>query len=108
MSDANGIGDPEPRTSDKIYFWLGGSLPDTFSAWARARIRSTWFPLRRMVPVIVVAAMWFAFSLDSDRSLGYRLSLAGLPILIALVGTFMFRDRMRRRELRRYQTREVD
>ena len=105
MRDAQGTSHPEPTTLDKVHFWMGGSIPNTFNAWAQERIRSKWFPLRRMVPVVVTAALWFVFALASDRSLTYLLLVATLPIFIGLPATFVFRDRLRRRALRRYQTR---
>ncbi len=83
-------------------------MPNTFNAWAQERIQSPWFPLRRMVPIVVVAAMAFAFSLGEGESPAYVLVVASLPVLIGLVGVFVFRDRMRRRALRRYRIPGVD
>ncbi len=108
MSDTRDTSNTEPSMPHKIHFWLGGSLPSTFSRWVQERIRSRWFPLRRIVPVVVVAAMWFAFSLDSGRSPTYLLVVASLPILLAVVAVFALRDRIRRRDLQRYQTPGVD
>lgn len=98
------VGDrPEPATLDKIHFWMGGSLPNTFSAWAQEQIGSPWFPLRRMVPAIVTAVLWVALASVSGRSLTHLLLVVSLPMSLALAGVFVFRDRLRRRELRRYR-----
>lgn len=102
MRDAPRTGPPEPTTSDKIHFWMGGSLPNTFGAWAREQIRSRWFPLRRMVPTVATAMLCVALASGSSKSLTYLLLVTSLPLTIALVGVFVFQDRMRRRELRRY------
>jgi hypothetical protein len=108
MRDAHGTGHLEPSTSDKVYFWLGRPIPNVFSAWAEQRIRSKWFPLRGIPLVVVMTVIWFAVALVSGRSRTYLLQIASLPILVALAANFLFRDRMRRRELRRYQTRDMD
>ena len=49
MKDAQ-TGQADPTTADKLWFWMGGSLPSAFSAWVEGQIRSRWFPLRRMGP----------------------------------------------------------
>jgi hypothetical protein len=108
MNPAQGTSYPEPKTPDKIRFWLGGSVPLAFDAWARDRIRSRWFPLRRMAPAAATAVMWIALNSISGRGLGYPLLTVALPLLLALVGVYVFRDRMRRRELRRYGAPGVD
>lgn len=105
MSDAVQTGHPEPPTSGKVRFWLGGSLPGAFSVWAEGQIRSPWFPLRRMVPAVVVAAMSVALASFSGRSLTPLLGTASLALSVALIAVFAFRERVRRRELRRYRVR---
>lgn len=103
MSNAQGTSHPEPATPDKIYFWLGGRLPNTFNAWVEEEIRSKWFPLRRMTPAALTVVTWIAVVLASERSLTYLLLVAAVPILLGVVASFLFRDRLRRRALRRYQ-----
>lgn len=61
-----------------------------------------------MAPVVAVALIWVVFSLDSGKRLADLLQAASLPVLIALIGVFVFQDHMRRRELRRYRMPDVD
>ena len=101
-------GHPEPTTADKIHFWLGGSLHSTFYAWAQERIRSRWFPLWRTVPLVLTALTCSAIALVGGRSLAYVLLAAAFAISIGLAASFLFRDRLRSRALRRYPRREAD
>lgn len=107
MKDAQ-TGQADPTTADKLWFWMGGSLPSAFSAWVEGQIRSRWFPLRRMAPAVVTAVLWVTISLVSGRSLTYVLLGATLAISIGLAASFVFRDRLRSRALRRYRIPRAD
>lgn len=93
----------EPALAEKIRFWLGGSLPDVFGPWVLDRVQSKWFPLRRMGSVLATAVTVFGIALVSGRSRTHLLMAASLPILAGLVVMFVLQNRMRRRELARYQ-----
>lgn len=105
MSDAPETNPREPRTYDKIYFWLGlGRLPSAFNVWVQEQIRSPWFPFRRMVPIVSILAMFLLLRLGRGSALLDALPVATLVIAIHLVWAFVFRDRIRSKELSRYQT----
>jgi hypothetical protein len=103
MSDVQGRHPPKPSTSEKIHFWLGGSLPMEFNAWAQERIRSRWFPLRRLIPVVAGVVTFLAGLLYEGTSLFHSLRIVAPGILLGLAWAFLFRNRIRRRQLRRYQ-----
>lgn len=104
MSDIRGTGHPEPTVSGKVHFWMGGAVPTTLSAWAREQIRSRWFPLRRLTGPVVIIAFNTGLAALSDRSVVRSLQAGGVVLAVVLVGVFVFRDRLRDRDIRRYQT----
>lgn len=106
MSDVQPADEAGPPVSDKIHFWLGGRLPITLGAWVQEQIQSRWFPLRRMVAVVPAVVIVTIANLGRDKSLSYVLLFAIFPILIGLAAVFVFRDRLRRKELRRYGYKE--
>lgn len=103
MSGAQRTGHLEPPVSDRVQWWIGRPVPRAFGAWAKERIHSKWFPLRRAGGGAVIAAIWALIALADDGSLHYRLETAPLPILAGLVLGFAFQGWERRRELRRYE-----
>lgn len=85
---------------------MGGRLPAAFGPWVQEQVRSKWFPLRRMVSVTILVGFSVAIAAVGGASLTYPLLSATVVMAVALAASLVFRDWFRRRELRRYQTRD--
>ncbi len=108
MTDTQRVSPREPGTYDKVYFWLGGLLPES-NAWAQAQIRSRGFPLKRAAPVIATVLTFYLVGELTQGGVDIDSLRVVIPaMVVAVVGTNVFGERMRRREMRRYQSPGLD
>lgn len=97
---------PVPSTGEKIKYYLVGSIPEEFRAWARWDVKGPWSIVRRLGAVLLgLAIAKLIMDLRGDVDQGVWIGMLIGALVAIVVFPPLIGDLLRRRELERLEKR---